>query len=208
MTRAIREVVRGDYLPFLLNIHYAKRVTSVSYAYGLYKHGVLEGVVTYGTPPSSTLRRGICGDDFISDVLELNRLVLKSNEHNDSSWLIGNSLKLLPKDKIIVSFADTSQEHLGIVYQATNFIYTGLSAKRSDWKVKGKEHLHSQTLIDQFRGQPNRAKAIREFYGKDFYIAQRPRKHRYIFITGSKTYNKKVLKNLKYPITDYPKKEK
>ena len=208
MTREIREVVRGDYLPFLLNIHYAKRVPSISYSYGLYKHEVLEGVVTYGTPPSSTLRRGICGDDFISDVLELNRLVLKSNEHNDSSWLIGNSLKLLPKDKIIVGFADTSQEHLGIVYQATNFIYTGLSAKRSDWKVKGKEHLHSQTLIDQFRGQPNRAKAIREFYGKDFYIAQRPRKHRYIFITGSKTYKKKVLKNLKYPITDYPKKEK
>tara|TARA_R100001377_G_scaffold54372_1_gene32101 strand:+ start:95 stop:778 length:684 start_codon:yes stop_codon:yes gene_type:complete len=203
--REIREVSRKDYLPFMLDIHYAKRSPSVSYAYGLYKHGVLEGIVTYGTPPSSTLRRGICGDEFIPDVLELNRLVLKSNEHNDSSWLIGNSLKLLPKNKIVVSFADTSQEHLGIVYQATNFIYTGLSAKRTDWKVKGKEHLHSQTLIDEFRGQPNRSKLIREKYGDDFYVADRPRKHRYIFITGSKTYKKKVLRNLKYPIHNYPK---
>ena len=104
-----------------------------------------------------------------------------------------------------MSFADTSQEHLGIVYQATNFIYTGLSAKRTDWKVKGKEHLHSQTLIDEFRGQPNRSKLIREKYGDDFYVADRPRKHRYIFITGSKTYKKKVLRNLKYPIHNYPK---
>ena len=58
----------------MLDIHYAKRSPSVSYAYGLYKHRVLEGIVAYGTPPSSTLRRGICGDEVIPDVLDLNSL--------------------------------------------------------------------------------------------------------------------------------------
>ena len=205
MIREIKLVTRKDYLPFMLDIHYAKRIPSVSYAYGLYINNNLEGIVSYGTPPSSTLRRGVAGDKYIADVLELNRLVLQSNNKNDSSWLIGNSLKLLPKNKIIVSYADTSQDHVGYVYQAANFIYTGLSAKRTDWRVRGKEHLHSQSIGDEFRGQPNRSKCIREKYGDDFYTIDRPRKHRYIFILGSKTYRKEVLSNLKYNIMDYPK---
>jgi hypothetical protein len=105
----------------------------------------------------------------------------------------------------VVSYADTSQDHVGYVYQATNFIYTGLSAKRTDWKVRGKEHLHSQSIVDEFRGQPNRSKCLREKYGDDFYTVDRPRKHRYIFITGSKTYRKEVLRDLKYKIQPYPK---
>jgi len=203
--REIKSVSRKDYLPFMLNIHYAKRVPSVSYAYGLFIADKLEGIVSYGTPPSSTLRRGLAGDKYIGDVLELNRLVLQCNNKNDSSWLIANSLKALPRNKIVVSYADTSQDHVGYVYQATNFIYTGLSAKRTDWKVRGKEHLHSQSIVDEFRGQPNRSKLMREKYGDNFYSIDRPRKHRYIFIVGSKTYRKEVLKNLKYKIKNYPK---
>ena len=205
MIREIKLVTRKDYLPFMLDIHYAKRIPSVSYSYGLFKNKKLEGIVSYGTPPSSTLRRGIAGDDYISDILELNRLVLRCNHKNDSSWLIANSLKALPRNKIIVSYADTSQDHVGYVYQATNFIYTGLSAKRTDWKVRGKENLHSQSIVDEFRGQPNRSKLMREKYGDDFYSVDRPRKHRYIFIVGSKSYRKRALKNLKYPIVNYPK---
>ena len=206
--RSIMQVSREDYLPFMLDIHYAGRSPSVSYAYGLSIADKLEGIVSYGTPPSSTLRRGVAGAKYIPDILELNRLVLQSNNKNDSSWLIGNSLKLLPKNKIVVSYADTSQDHVGYVYQATNFIYTGLSAKRTDWKVRGKEHLHSQSIIDEFRGQPNRSKCLREKYGDDFYTVDRPRKHRYIFITGSKTYRKEVLRDLKYKIQPYPKGDK
>jgi hypothetical protein len=142
----VKQIQRNDCEEFILNIHYAKRWPSISYAFGLYVDNKLEGIVTYGTPPSSTLRRGIAGDDYIKDVLELNRLCLRHNKKNQASYLVGNSLKKLPKNKIIVSYADTSQDHLGIVYQATNFIYCGLSAKRTDWKVKGLEHLHGQPL--------------------------------------------------------------
>lgn len=201
----VREIASKDAYPFLLNIHYAKRIPSISFAYGLFDENELIGVVTYGTPPSSTLRRGIAGNDNINIILELNRLCLKYNRKNEASYLVGNSIKLLPKGRIIVSFADTSQNHLGIVYQACNFIYTGLSAKRSDYKISGLEHLHSQTILDQFRGVENRGKAIREFYGDRFYMVDRPRKHRYIYITGSKTTKKRLLKQLKYKIESYPK---
>jgi hypothetical protein len=108
-------------------------------------------------------------------------------------------------NRIIVSFADTSQGHLGIVYQATNFIYCGLSAKRTDWKVRGKEHLHGQTIADEFRGTPNRAAAMREKYGDDFYHAPRPRKHRYVIFIGSRKFKRDALAALRYKIEPYPK---
>ena len=202
---SVKKISRADCSEYILQIHYAKRWPSISYAFGLFIENELCGVVTYGTPASATLRRGIAGDKFIADILELNRLCLKYNRKNEASFLVGNSLKMLPKNKIIVSFADSSQNHIGYVYQATNFIYTGLSAKRTDWKIKGKEHLHGQTVADEFRGCENRAQAMREKYGNDFYLLDRPRKHRYLFIVGDKRYKKDVIKNLKYDTFPYPK---
>lgn len=201
----VRIITRADCEPYILGIHYAKRWPSISYAFGLYFDNELCGVVTYGTPPSATLKRGIAGDGFKADVLELNRLCLKNNRKNEASILVGRSLRMLPINKIVVSFADTSQGHSGFVYQATNFIYCGLSAKRTDWKVKGKEHLHGQTIADEFRGVENRAQAMRDKYGNDFYLEPRARKHRYIFIVGNKHYKKKVLAALKYGVEPYPK---
>lgn len=203
--KEIKAISRKECEPYILGIHYAKRWPSISYAFGLFVDNILCGIITYGTPPSSTLRKGIAGDIFKNCVLELNRLCLKYNRKNEASMLIGRSIKLLPKNKIIVSFADTEQNHYGYVYQATNFLYTGLSAKRTDWKVKGKEHLHGQTIADEFRGIKNRAKAMREKYGDAFYLKPRSRKHRYIYIHGNKTFKKVVKLALRYKIEKYPK---
>jgi len=191
--------------PFLLDIHYAKRIPSISYAFGLYGNDELIGVVTYGTPPSSPMRKGLLGENYADKVIELNRLCLKYNRKNEASFLVGQSLKLIERPKAIVSFADIAHEHLGIVYQATNFIYCGLSAKRTDWQIKGKEHLHGITIADEFRGVPNRAEAIRAKYGDDFKLVPRSRKHRYVYFIGSKTEKRHMLNNLKYKIMDYPK---
>lgn len=199
----VKEVARKDCEPFILGIHYAKRWPSISYAFGLFKGSELVGVVTYGTPASAPLRNGIAGEENAGHVLELNRLVLRNNMHNEASTLVGRSLRLLPKGKIVVSFADISEGHNGCVYRATNFMYCGLSAKRTDWKIKGKEHLHGQTVADEFRGRPNRAALMREKYGDDFYLAPRSRKHRYIFITGGGKFAKKLLPQLRYRPTQF-----
>ena len=202
----VRQIETKEAHDLILNVHYAGRLPSVSYTYGLFgMSGALLGIVCYGTPPSPPLRRGICGDDYKGKVLELNRLCLYHNEPNYASMLVGRSLRLLPKDKVVVSFADISQGHVGYVYQATNFIYCGLSAKRTDWKIKGKEHLHGISVADEFRGKPKRSELLREKYGDDFYLAPRPRKHRYVFFTGSKKQRKGMLLNLKYKVLPYPK---
>jgi hypothetical protein len=203
----VKRITRLQYLPFLIDVHYAGRSPSVSFAFGLFVGDRLEGVVTYGTPSSATLRRGVASDQYTANVLELNRLCLLSNQRNHASFLVSKSLRMIGGDRIIVSFADTSQGHVGYVYQACNFLYTGLSAKRTDWKVKGMEHLHGQTIADEFRGTPDRAAAMRRKYGDDFYLAPRPRKHRYVYIVGSNAFKRSAKSSLKYPLQPYPKKE-
>jgi hypothetical protein len=185
----------------ILTKHYAHRIPSLSYCFGLFRNDELVGVITYGTPPSSTLCKGICGDEFQSYVLELNRLVLRDNLKNEASLLIGNSFKLLPSPSIIVSFADTAQNHFGKVYQATNFLYTGLSAKFKDAVVKGLEHQHHTSF-----GKGLSVKAMKEKYGEErVYWKERSRKHRYIYFIGNKMQRTLLMNALKYPIMAYPK---
>jgi len=203
--KEVRTITKKEATYFIINIHYLHRFPSMSFIFGLFENDELIGVCTYGKPPSYSLQKGICGKEYSPIVWELNRLVLKYNRKNEASYFIGQTFKLLPKPIIIVSFADPSQSHLGIIYQATNFIYTGLSAKRTNWVVKGKENLHGITIADEFRGVPNRSQAMRDKYGNDFTLVERVRKHRYIKILGSKTDVKKILKTLKYKIYPYPK---
>ena len=190
--------------PWLLEKHYAKRLCPISHAFGLYVDAVLVGVVTYGVPASSPLRSGVCGKEFSTFVLELNRLCCESGK-NYASFLIGNSLKLLPKPSIVVSYADTEVGHVGYVYQATNFIYTGLSAKRTNWTIEGLEHLHGATVADMSRGKENRAEFMREKFGDKFKLKERSRKHRYVFFHGRKRDKQRFFCALKYKPETYPK---
>jgi len=191
--------------PWLFKKHYARRMPSISHAFGLFDEGRLVGVCTYGTPSAAPLRDGIAGPENAKYVLELNRLCLDTKTKNAASMLVGRSLQMLPKPSIVVSYADTEQEHVGYVYQACNFIYTGLSAKRTDWKIKGMEHLHGQTIADMSRGcDGSRSKFMREKFGDDFYLQDRARKHRYIFVTGK---NKKLKEQIRYSVKPYPKGE-
>ena len=190
---------------WLLRVHYARRIPSISYAFGLFDDHELLGVVTYGSPPSPTILEGIAGKKNSSIVLELNRLVFVRPVKNGPSLLVSHSLKFLPKPTIVVSYADCAKGHVGYVYQSTNFLYTGLSAKRTDWKIRGMEHLHSKTIADMAHGQESPTEYMRKRFGDDFYLEDRPRKHRYIYICGNKKDRKRIMSELLYPIEPYPK---
>ena len=188
--------------------HYLHRKCPCSHAFGLYEIGTntslfdnerLVGVIVYGTPSSATLRKGICGVEESFNVLELTRLWIEDGTpKNTESYFIGNTLKLVDKE-IIVSYAEIQQGHLGIVYQATNWLYTGLSAKRTNWTIDGVDK-HCQTIADKYT-----AKEIREKYGDKFKLVDRPRKHRYVYLNADKRRKRELLKKLKYKIEPYPK---
>ena len=102
---------------WLLHKHYAKRIPSISYAFGLFEDKVLIGVCTFGSPASNSLCIGVCGVNYKTQVIELNRLCV--NDHNTknlTSYFLGKSLKILPTPKIVVSYSDTQQNHNGYIY--------------------------------------------------------------------------------------------
>ncbi len=104
--------------------HYMHRKPQVSYAFGLYQDGSVVGVVVYGTPASRHLQIGACPSDP-SLVTELNRVwVADHMPANTESWFISRTLKLIPP-RIVVSYADTVQGHMGYMYRALNFRYAG-----------------------------------------------------------------------------------
>lgn len=180
--------------------HYLHRRAPCSVAFGLFDGESLKGVICYGTPSSAPLRAGICGVEEADNVIELTRLwVCDSIGKNAESYLIGNTIPFLNKE-IVVSFSEIEQGHVGVVYQATNFIYTGLSAKRTNWTIEG-VRLHGQTIGDKYT-----IDEIKEKYGGRFSLKDRPRKHRYIYFNANKRRRKILLAKLKYPILPYPKK--
>ena len=186
MSLKVQQIKSEETYQWLLKKHYAKRIPNIVYAFGLYKNTDLIGVITYGIPPSDALCRGVCGVEHKAHVIELNRLCLQNNEKNEASFLVAHSLKLLPKPKIVVSYADTSKNHVGYIYQATNFLYTGLSAKRTDVDTGDKHSRHY----------------------KKFDITKRKirsRKHRYIYLVAHKKLKKILRESLNYKIEPYPK---
>ena len=183
--------------------HYLHRKAPCSYAYGLFEKETdkIVGVVLYGVPASRSLQKGICGEDYANQVGELTRLwVEDGTPKNVESFLIGNTIKL-QGFKILVSFAECKQGHVGYVYQATNWLYTGLSAKRTDVVIDGKVCGHPRHITDKYGGQ----KQAREILGDRFQLVPRPRKHRYIYFNCNKKEKKILMSKLRYKILPYPK---
>ena len=195
----IRQIDYRTAMELIVLEHYLHRKAPCSVAFGLFLGEELKGVVCYGTPSSAPLRGGIAGLENASNVVELTRLwVCDSVPRNGESFLIGRTIGRAGKE-IVVSFAEIQQGHLGIVYQATNWIYTGLSAKRTNWTIEGMDK-HCQTLADKYT-----AAEIREKYGDRFSLQERPRKHRYVFINAKGRRRIELLAALKYKQQPYPK---
>lgn len=188
MTRSVRRIEYKDTKPFILGIHYARRMPCIQYAYDYFEDSVLLGIVTYGQPASPSLCKGIAGEKNRHNVLELNRLVFLPmyNGGNRASYLVSQSLKMLPTYTYVVSYADFGAwGHVGYVYQATNFLYTGKTKERTDIYTEGhsRHYDHNET-----RRKPRSAK------------------YRYVYLVGNKREKKQMLHELKYNvISTYPK---
>lgn len=189
--RHVERITRTDVKPFIMEIHYARRMPCITDAFGLYEGGQLIGIVTYGIPASHHLCIGIAGEENARNVLELNRLVIlpEYNGDNRASYLVSHSLKMLPSGTFVVSYADTAWTHVGYVYQACNFLYTGLSAKRRDsYQPTG---LHPRAYDKNHHSE---------------LMQTRSQKHRYVYLIGDKRTRKRMRNELKYPVYDkYPK---
>jgi|APSaa5957512622_1039677.scaffolds.fasta_scaffold10710_2 hypothetical protein len=179
---------------WFLKKHYANRIPNSMYCFGLYENKFLIGICNFGIPANSSY-----GSEFV----ELNRLVVNDGlEKNVLSFFVSSSLKLLPKPIKIVSYADSGMNHNGYIYQATNWIYTGMSSSDTNWTKNGRTY-HRKSLGDKY-GQSGQEFLLSKGYGmkKEFP------KHRYFYVIGN---NKKETEKLKTEIIkrfgheEYPK---
>lgn len=188
----VNEISYDDTKEFILKKHYAQRMPNIKWGFGLFdrESSHLLGVLTIGKPASHALCVGVLGKEFAPQVYELNRLITVDGlERNVLSWFVAQVLRRLKsEDLIIVSYADEGMNHYGYIYQATNFFYTGRTAKRTDKYTEGNKHSRHYT---------DENKHLRKV---------RTPKHRYVYFTNRKKLNF-YLKLLNYPIKPYPKGE-
>ena len=181
---------------WFLKKHYAKRIPNSIYTFGLYEGSLLQGVVSYGMTANNNL------NEIIKDVkaIELNRLVINGDvDKNALSFFVSQSLNMLPKPIIVISYADSGQGHHGYIYQATNWIYTGLGKGDYEFKKNGRQY-HRKNIYDLL-GTGSLENAREHGYE----VVKVMPKHRYIFLVCSKKQKKKMIKQLPCQIEPYPK---
>lgn len=117
------------------------------------RYAVLRWHYSETMPPIKTVRVGVWWDDVFkgavifsrpcrnqhkmfklspTEVCELARVALDRHEGFHVTAVVARAIKLLkqrcPALRLVVSFADPAEGHLGRIYQAGNWLYTGRSA--------------------------------------------------------------------------------
>lgn len=189
----IEKITVKQAMEMVIANHYLHRKAACTHAFGLFEISThrMVGTITYGEPASPNVCRGICGEEERKNVYELTRLWIEDNTpKNVESFLIGNTLRKLDRE-IIISFAEFGVGHVGTVYQATNFLYCGLTEKRTN-RIK----------IDGTTTKHNRHECMKK---EDTVLVERPRKHRYIYFNANSKRKKYLFQKLRYEVKPYPK---
>lgn len=175
-----------------INFHYAKSVPAVQYGFNVFNDAdEWCGVILYGGGANNNMPKtfGMCA----GEVLELVRVALNGKQEQTSK-AVAMSLKHLhqmnPLCKIVVSYADHRQKHLGIIYQATNWLYLGISeTSDTQYFFKGK-WAHERTI----NAQKNRDELKQTLQKRE-----NSNKFKYVFVFDKKLRKKYQAQSLPYP---------
>jgi hypothetical protein len=210
--------------------HYTHAWTAARYCLGIYyrmdkidafgNYDKLIGVAVYGFPVGAKAPTSVCEGLTKDNVLELTRLFVHDGygsniESNALSktfqWIRENDKNI----KVLISYADNGQGHLGGIYQATNWQYQGLStdiALMPNFGISLQKEpykwIHSRTVFSMWGS--NNLEHLRREIGKDgyteFWRREEPPKHRYIQILAQNKREKRdLVKRLKHELKPYPK---
>jgi hypothetical protein len=170
-------------------------------AFGVFVAGSLLGAMTLGVGPANAY--SLVDGSTPGDCLTLTRLWLSDDlPSNSESRVLGivlRSLKRHTRVKFLVSYADPVQGHLGIIYQATGWLYTGLSEAMPLYDVGDGKLRHSRSLSHAFGTH-----SVQHFarHGIEVKLTAQSAKHRYVYFLDS-TWQQR----LKVPVLPYPKRE-
>jgi hypothetical protein len=208
----VRDMIVGpvgarDVREFAKRYHYTGSADSIAWRWGLWDGAVLHGVVAYNMLTANVCR-SVFGSEYASHVWHMSRLILsEESPRNSESRLIGGSLKLIQREYpdvwAILTYAAQHVNHIGYVYQATNAIYTGLAAGGECvyLDTDGLQRSRRGLDIDKYDG----ASLAERAEARGWTRVNVPKKHRYVYILGSKTQRRQRRALLRYPVLPYPK---
>ena len=181
------------------NYHYSKKMLrGRTIKHGVWEDNVFKGVIVY----SNGINRMIASPynlDY-SEVCELSRIALDGHQ-NFLSKILAKSLKLLhiqnPLLKIVVSYADPNENHLGVIYQATNWIYEGQKRNSYQYIING-ELVYGKSVYDRYG--TSKIKYLRENVDENAKMIYIEGKYKYCY-PMTKTVRKQYM-NIHKP---YPK---
>ena len=219
----IREVPKKIGKDIIVKHHYSHKWTMCRYALGIFyetenqhsffdeKEEKLAGVAIYGYPVGRLATTSISDELKSKEVLELTRLfIFDEYGKNMESISLSKTFKWLKQNtdiKALISYSDPEQRHLGIIYQATNWIYQGNSIRHmGNYGIALEEDgkfMHSRTVSATY-GSHN-VEHLKKKIGHTFWRKEEPEKHRYVYFLCGKKDKKKMMKSLKHPSLPYPK---
>lgn len=184
--------------------HYSHTMPCCELALGFYISHRLNCVIVFGQSATSRMAKSLPSSNY----WELVRLFsFDWGGKNIESYCIGKALKYIEQNcnkDVIVSFADPSQGHVGGIYQATNWLYCGLTDLTGGYTYffDGKWQ-HPRSTVAQY-GTRKHADILR--INPTVKFKRIPRKHRYIYLLGSRAKQRELSARLKYLVLPYPKK--
>ena len=197
LVKPISMVMAGDLLAPEHYLHSFPGGTQL--AFGVFEGPRLQGALTLGAGPANAYalvegaRPGHC--------LVLTRLwhsdELPSNSESRVLGIVLRALRRNTEAKFLISYADPTQGHVGSIYQATNWLYTGLSQATPLYDIGDGRLYHSRTL-SQILGTHS-LKYLRGHGVQARLVPQEP-KHRYVYFLDPSWKQR-----FKVPVLPYPK---
>ena len=169
-------------------------------SFGVYLDARLLGALTFGVGPY--LGYKLVKDASPDDVVTLTRLWLSDGlPKNSESHVIGIVLRSLRKEtslKFVLAYSDPAAGHVGTIYQATNWLYTGLSSATPLYDIGDGIPRHSRSLAHQLGSH-----SIRYLTYRGIVVKTVPQmaKHRYIYFLDDSWRTRLLVPVLPYPKT-------
>lgn len=147
---------------------------------GLWEDGTYRGVVLFGRGAAPNLVNAYGLDQ--TQGCELVRVALDDAHTTPTTQVVAGALRVLkdtnPGLRLVVSFADEGQGHLGTIYQAGNWLYLG-AVEHQHYRVRG-EMVHPKTLHARYGAGGQSIPWLREHVDPNAERVPMPAKHRYV----------------------------
>ena len=205
----VKKVPASSVREYIASFHYSHIMPDNAFeCYAGYYGDSLAGVVVFGNGASNEAFKALIPFIEVTNCRELMRLWSPDGmPANTESKLISESIKLLPKEVyLILSFADPNQNHKGIIYQACNFHYCGMS-NPSKMLIDDKGCIfHVRTIGSFKRRHPElRSMTHKEIMAKyNWKYIDASGKHRYVLFRGEKWLQKLMYYRIQHHIEEYP----